>query len=368
MRKKSSVEVVIGILVCCIYFTVFVLLSECFSVKENMERKYPGFEYGNYVFWEGVFRPAWHDLDKSEGEETDFILMFRWEYDKLLNSMKETLNFRIDDLIEQGMISDYQLDEKAMTVRLTVKACVDETEKEKFCTIQEEINDICSLCYIFTYKELPEESKVGITLCDEDGNQVQEISILPQEEMKKNEIGKAQRAYFQDEVELLKQLLLRSNKKTSFDFILENKMRGGSDNGKGGHIEYLDLSDYSDITGKLDLSGFTELRYVALKGMKIDSVILPDSLTSIEPDTFDDCKNLTEITIPGSVDDFTNPVFSGCKNLKEIIFEGNAPEVLWDKEDVFGDVPQDLIIYRKKSAKGWQETVWDKYDVRIIDE
>lgn len=352
MRKKSSVEVVIGILVCSIYFTAFVLLFECFSVKGNMERKYQGFEYGKYVFWEGVFRPAWHDLDKSEGEETDFILMFRWEYDKLLNRMKETLNFRIDNLIEQGMISDYRLDEKAMAVKLTVKACVDEKEKEKFYAVQEEINDICSLCYIFTYKELPEESKVGVTLYDADGNQVQDVPIQIEER----------------EIECLNEIILRSGNNTSFDFHNEDKLKLEFENGEKGHIQYLNLSDYSDINGELDLSGFMSLKRVILEGMNIDSVILPNTLEVIESNSFDECERLKEITFPKSVKRFVNPVFLYCKNLQKIYFEGDAPEISSKRGNVFGKVPEDLIIYRRKSAKGWQKPCWDKYDVRIIDE
>ena len=128
------------------------------------------------------------------------------------------------------------------------------------------------------------------------------------------------------------------------------------------------MSAYSDITGELDLSWLRELKYVVLKGMKIDSAILPYSLVSIETDSFEDCKNIKEITVPGNVTTLNNPVFSGCKNLKKVIFEGDAPRVLKEDEEIFGKTSDDLVIYRRKSAKGWKETIWDKYDVRIIDE
>ena len=56
----------------------------------------------------------------------------------------------------------------------------------------------------------------------------------------------------------------------------------------------------------------------AFSGSRIESVVIPDSVSSIRNGAFSDCKQLTAITIPSSVDHIGDLVFAGCQNLMSI--------------------------------------------------
>ena len=374
--KNVLLTFIIGALTVCIYYYLITSIFECFHFNENLESKYPECNYGDYVLFEGVFRPTLYASEETNEKKLDFIIMFQWKYDELMNWMTGHLDFLLESLQEQNMISEFRVDEQAIKVDLVLRDLGSEIKKEHFYAIENEIQDICCLRYAFIYHEIIDETKSLVTLYDKAGNQIQEVPVMSQKEAEKEEEKEKEEkekefvknSYNNRDVQILEKILSRSKNKTPFDFNDDFKIRSNASYGEERNIWYIDLSDYSDITGELDLSGFANLRHAKLKGMKIKSIILPSTFVSVEPQTFDDCKNLTKITIPKSVSSFSNLVFNGCKNLKEIIFEGDAPEVSWEREDIFGKVPDDLIIYRKKSARGWQEIGWDKYDVRIIDE
>lgn len=52
------------------------------------------------------------------------------------------------------------------------------------------------------------------------------------------------------------------------------------------------------------------------------SVVFPEGLVCIGPQSFSSCTNLLSITIPQSVADIEEYAFVGCQNLKEVIFLG----------------------------------------------
>ncbi len=51
---------------------------------------------------------------------------------------------------------------------------------------------------------------------------------------------------------------------------------------------------------------------------KLESIIIPDNITSIEDDTFKNCSTLKTITIPDTVTSIGNNAFRGCKSLTDI--------------------------------------------------
>ena len=59
------------------------------------------------------------------------------------------------------------------------------------------------------------------------------------------------------------------------------------------------------------------------------SVIIPNSVTSIGENAFSECENLTSITIPNSVTSIGNDAFSGCINLSSISIPDSVTEIGW---------------------------------------
>ena len=129
-------------------------------------------------------------------------------------------------------------------------------------------------------------------------------------------------------------------------------------------IKRLDLSAYPDISGELDLSVFEKLEYVSLKGLKVSNVILPESLSYLDADSFKNCEKIQQVTVPKNVKTMYSPAFAGCKSLKTVIFEGNAPDISNGHrvDDVFGKGMEKVQIYCGKNSKGWVESCWDKYE------
>lgn len=54
----------------------------------------------------------------------------------------------------------------------------------------------------------------------------------------------------------------------------------------------------------------------AFYGSTIENVIIPDSVTDVNTDAFEYCRNLKNIIIPSSVKSLGNYVFDGCSNLE----------------------------------------------------
>jgi hypothetical protein len=54
--------------------------------------------------------------------------------------------------------------------------------------------------------------------------------------------------------------------------------------------------------------------------------VIPNSVTSINYNAFNDCDNLTSITIPNSVTEISNYAFGDCGSLKTVIFEGTTSQ------------------------------------------
>lgn len=107
----------------------------------------------------------------------------------------------------------------------------------------------------------------------------------------------------------------------------------------------------------------------------VESVTIPDSVTSIGPIVFDGCVNLASITIPDGVTEIGDLAFQcctsltsiiipkkvasigdnafwGCGNLKDVYFASSKPPVMG--ESVFDYVKEGARNSSKKSQRIWQ--------------
>ncbi len=94
------------------------------------------------------------------------------------------------------------------------------------------------------------------------------------------------------------------------------------------YIGYSAFEGCASLTGTLEIpSTVTSTDDSVFKGTGYSEVIIPSSLTYIEPDMFADCVNLEKVTLADGVEDISSRVFSGCSKLKEINFPDSIDSI-----------------------------------------
>ena len=116
--------------------------------------------------------------------------------------------------------------------------------------------------------------------------------------------------------------------------------------------------------------------------VNLESVIIPDSVTTIESLAFADCRNLksvamgngvatigssafenceklANVTIPESVTSIGYEAFGGCKALSRAKFMGNAPEVF--EKDVFKNTASGFKILAPKDDSTWKGSAYNSF-------
>jgi hypothetical protein len=73
----------------------------------------------------------------------------------------------------------------------------------------------------------------------------------------------------------------------------------------------------------------------------LESIVIPDTVTTLEDGAFGLCNNLKSITIPNSVTHIGNRIFTGCHNIAIITPDGSYTEK-YAKDDGKADVNDDL--------------------------
>lgn len=86
--------------------------------------------------------------------------------------------------------------------------------------------------------------------------------------------------------------------------------------------------------GAKSIGYFTDFEFQRKLGFQ--KVVLPASLTEIEPSTFYACYDLEEIEIPGSVKKLDFQTFAHCKKLKKVVLNEGLEEISWG---VFNGTP-----------------------------
>ncbi|WP_321428971.1 leucine-rich repeat protein [uncultured Methanolobus sp.] len=98
-------------------------------------------------------------------------------------------------------------------------------------------------------------------------------------------------------------------------------------------------------------------RYVFQGCSALTSVDLGSGVTNIGATAFSGCSALTSLTIPGSVTDIDASVFSGCTNLTSLTFMGNAPSSV-NSNWAYG-ATTDLVVYYQPGATGFTTPTWE---------
>lgn len=402
MRKKWKIVLMIFLIS---IVASFFLIFKAFWVKGDIMVEE---NYKDYIIYSKSIKCSrLITFDPSPSKEFTigcFFLMFRWDYNDMINEMRNDIVLELETVVKSyDNVDGYEIDSETMTVDLYCHDVFlddwwyeDENELSWYSELKEIVyKRIDYKCYEYykMVKHVEPEYDIHIDLDDlrkevhtegcvriwnnkeyilyQNGTEIKSPPIPAEEEVevekkKAKEEGTSKESEDkcnQEEIELLKKLLKQSQHelpskwgewdKVKWEWETEDQRR---------HVIQLDLLDYSDITGELDLTGFNYLQYVSLKNMNVNKVILPEALIYIDEESFRNCRELEEITIPKSVEKILNPVFSGCKKLKKITFAGNAPDVTYFEEDVFGEGVEDIKIYYDESAKGWMEMCWDKYE------
>ena len=89
------------------------------------------------------------------------------------------------------------------------------------------------------------------------------------------------------------------------------------------------ISDYAlaNIKAIKLNNGLEKIGDYAFKNSKIESLIIPDSVTNMGVGAFKDCLNLTNIVIGSKLQELDNQAFSGCTNLKTITIKAKIARV-----------------------------------------
>ena len=277
------------------------------------------------------------------------VVMFQWDSHKLKKKLRDDIRNelkKLDDI--KGIRYEYDAAEPSIYIFFSYNMET-EIKQELEKMLEEDVYDkFVVLCEVMG-KRFPWKYEKSMT----------------HESLKENEY-----VYDESELKYLQDILSRSGNPSPEDLKAWNGVKWSSDTIR--KVKRLNFSKYNDITGCLDLSVFTELESVNLKGMKINEVILPESFENIGKSDFDNCINLKEITFPENLKSVTLPVFMGCKNLKKLTFMGKPPVVRDRKKDafgadMFGELSKDLMIYYGQKGKDWMEYYGKKYNLKAIE-
>lgn len=133
---------------------------------------------------------------------------------------------------------------------------------------------------------------------------------------------------------------------------------------------------YNEATKTLTISGSGDMEDFEWNGRpwesfveSIETINLPDSLTSIGDWAFSECSSLTSVTIPDSVTSIGLNAFSGCSSLTSVYFCGDAPEELLSfRSDEWDNPIEGLKLWYQPGTEGWTSPFWHGYPTLSTEE
>lgn len=122
-----------------------------------------------------------------------------------------------------------------------------------------------------------------------------------------------------------------------------------------------------DLADAIEGMEVTEIADSAFAGSDLDSIEIPDTVTSIGADAFKDCTNLTAVEIPDSVSALAAGTFDGCTSLETVVLPDTIEEI---DEQAFGTANENLtVVANSDTASLVPENVkTEKVDVAFYSE
>ena len=145
---------------------------------------------------------------------------------------------------------------------------------------------------------------------------------------------------------------------------------------RGIPVEYISENTFNENKSMTSIVLPNSLKTIEMYGfydcIGLTEVSLPDSLTDIGAFAFQSCESLQSIIIPSSVKTIGGWAFDACTALRSVFFKGDAPEnlgndILVDNNGTFNQTNYNLVVSYINGSTGFTSPTWLGYQTRAIN-
>jgi hypothetical protein len=153
---------------------------------------------------------------------------------------------------------------------------------------------------------------------------------------------------------------------TRKEFFLDKIPQGGGNGGGVNKLPKVFDGSITELTAE-DLQGATTVRdYALYHSESIKKVVIPDGVTSIGNDAFNNCYNMEYLEIPASVTYIGYNAFNECIGMQTLRVKGSTPPEL---SASLGDMYKAKIEVDKGCGNAYKSaTNWSEYASQIVEE